>query len=54
MKKPSHVVAEPGDLRSLCGVKRPLPVVAGKHVQMHIDGHNIQLCPDCDRLRVKP
>jgi hypothetical protein len=46
-KRPCHVIAAPGDRRSLCGVKDPLPRVWARYVQAHIDGHQMLVCPEC-------
>ena len=35
MSFPTHIIAEPGDLKSLCGVRDPLPVVALEHAAEH-------------------
>lgn len=46
--QPTHIVDEPGQ-RSRCGLKRKdaIPVVLARHVQAHVDGHAIVLCPEC-------
>jgi hypothetical protein len=46
-ERPAHIVDHPGDRKSRCGVKDPLPVVAAKHVQAHVDGHGMPVCPGC-------
>jgi hypothetical protein len=33
--RPCHIVADPRDNRSLCGVKDPMPVVAQKAAILH-------------------
>lgn len=48
---PSHVIAHPGDTHSLCGVKNPLPVVAAKFVEAHVNGWGMVVCPACDEAR---
>lgn len=55
-EQPTHVIADPGDTRSICGVKNPLPVVAAKHVQAHIDGRARvgKPFPICDECRITP
>jgi hypothetical protein len=44
---PTHIVDAPGDRKSRCGIKDPLPVVWAPHVQAHIDGHQMPVCPEC-------
>jgi hypothetical protein len=44
---PTHVLAQPGDRRSLCGAKDPLPRVAAAFVSMHINGWGMKVCPGC-------
>lgn len=46
---PTHVLAEPGDARTLCGQKRKdvLPLVWAPYVEMHVKGHNMEVCPGC-------
>lgn len=48
--QPTHIVAAPGDKRSLCGIKDSLPRVWAAFVQAHIDGRNMLVCPECDAL----
>ena len=51
MTAPSHVVADPCDQRSLCGMKNPLPVLAAFAVHHHQRRRDFTVCGDCaDRL----
>jgi hypothetical protein len=43
----THIVANGGDKRSLCGVKDPVPVVGAKFVQAHVEGWGMEVCPEC-------
>lgn len=47
----THVVAEPGAKRTLCGIKaserEALPIVAAQHVGAHIRGHGMTVCDAC-------
>jgi hypothetical protein len=47
---PTHVIANPGDKRSLCGVKKPLPRVWVRFVDAHVEGHGMVVCPECASL----
>lgn len=47
---PTHLVAEPGASKALCGVKDPLPRVWARWAQAHIDGHGMPVCPACDAI----
>lgn len=48
---PTHVVADVGDKRALCGIKKPRPVVLAAFVRAHVDGHGLVVCERCaDRL----
>lgn len=48
MNAPAHISPAPGSKRHLCGVKsRELPYVGAAHVQAHIDGWTMPVCPDC-------
>lgn len=40
----------PGDKRSLCGVKKPLPVVWAPFVDAHVKGWGMVVCPACAAL----
>ncbi len=44
---PTHVVAQPGDARSLCGLKEPFPCVAAAHVAAHVNGWGMVVCHAC-------
>lgn len=44
---PTHVIATPGDRRSLCGVKDPLPLICAPFVQAHVDGYGLLVCDAC-------
>jgi hypothetical protein len=46
---PTHVVEQPGDKYTLCGAKEPddLPRVWIEAAQRHVDGHGMQVCPEC-------
>ena len=44
---PVHVIADPGDRVSLCGIRNPAPVVAARHVEAHRRGRDIVVCPAC-------
>lgn len=44
---PAHIVDQPGDRFSRCGVKDPLPVVWAPFVQKHIDGYGMAVCDQC-------
>lgn len=46
----THVIAHLGDRRSLCGVKKPLPVVWARFVDAHVEGHGMIICRDCRPL----
>jgi hypothetical protein len=45
--RPTHIIDRPGDRKSRCGVKDPLPYVAAHAVQRHVDGHGMAVCPEC-------
>jgi hypothetical protein len=45
--KPTHVIATPGDRRSLCGIKDPLPLICAPFVQRHVDGYGLLVCDAC-------
>lgn len=47
---PTHVVADAGDKRSLCGVKKPRPVVLARFVRAHVDGYGLVVCAGCADL----
>lgn len=49
-ERPSHVIANPGDRRSLCGVKDPLPVTWAPFVAAHVRGHGMLVCAECAAL----
>jgi hypothetical protein len=38
--RPTHLVRDPGDRRSLCGIKNPLPVCAARHARAHRYPHD--------------
>ena len=50
---PTHVIADVGDQRALCGAydakfRAPaMPYVWAPYVQMHVDGRGMVVCPDC-------
>jgi len=46
-KRPTHIVDDPGDRYSRCGVKDPLPVCFSPFVQRHIDGYDMPVCEEC-------
>lgn len=43
----THIIAMPGDRRTLCGIKDAVPHVWAKFVQAHVDGWAMPVCPDC-------
>ena len=45
---PTHVLAEPGNRKSLCGIKDPLPVIGAAHVAAHVAGYGMVVCSDCE------
>lgn len=52
----THIKAGDANEATLCGrtPRRPkknadLPYVGAAHVQAHIDGHDVKLCPECAR-----
>lgn len=47
MTAPTHVVAQPGDRKSLCGIRDALPVVAAKAVDAHVRGYAMLVCSEC-------
>lgn len=49
-KDPTHIVDQPGDKRSRCGIKNPTPVVWAPFVQAHVDGWGMQVCEECAGL----
>lgn len=45
---PTHLYADTFAAPPLCGIKpRTWPAVALEHAQAHIDGHGLEICPDC-------
>ena len=48
-RRPTHVLAQPGDRYVLCGKKTKdvLPIVWAAAVQAHVDGYGMVLCPAC-------
>ncbi len=44
---PTHIMADAGDRRSLCGLKDPYPHVLARFVQAHVNGWGMPVCPDC-------
>lgn len=44
---PAHIVNRGGDRHALCGVKDPMPVVGLAHVDAHVRGHAMPVCPEC-------
>ena len=48
---PTHLVADYDSGRTCCGIKlksdKALPFVAVEHAQAHVEGHGIELCPEC-------
>lgn len=44
---PTHIVDDCWDRYSRCGIKDPLPVVAAAHVEAHVEGRGMTLCPAC-------
>jgi hypothetical protein len=50
----THIVATPGDRRSLCGERDPWPRVWKPFVAMHVRGHGMVPCPECYRAAGYP
>lgn len=47
MDTPVHIVDQPGDRHSRCGIKDPLPVCAAAFVQVHVSGYDMPVCEQC-------
>lgn len=50
MTAPTHIVAKPGDRRSLCGLRDALPVVWVEAVDAHVRGWQMVICAECARV----
>lgn len=48
---PTHLIARPGDRRSLCGVKDPLPVMWARWVGEHQARYEFVVCAECEEKR---
>jgi hypothetical protein len=46
-ERPTHIVDHPGDRKSRCGLKDPLPVIYAPFVQRHVDGYGMTVCVEC-------
>jgi len=46
-ERPTHLVRQPGDKRSVCGIKDPLPVCAAKAALGHHRGRGAVFCSIC-------
>lgn len=44
---PAHLYAHSSDDTSICGIKRPCPVVLACHAQAHVDGRGAVICVAC-------
>lgn len=51
MTAPTHIVANPGDRRSMCGIKDPMPVVWVEFVDAHVRGYGMAVCEQCAAVR---
>lgn len=49
-ERPTHIVANPGDRESLCGIRKPLPIVWAPFVERHVEGYGMAVCSECDAV----
>jgi hypothetical protein len=47
--RPAHIIDHIGDRSTRCGRKdkEMYPVVLARHVQAHINGHDMPVCAEC-------
>lgn len=47
---PAHLINVPGEKRSLCGIKNPLPIMCAYAVPLHREHYDLMVCPECEAL----
>lgn len=45
----THIIDRAGDRKTRCGLtgKAAYPLVLARHVQMHVNGWDMSICPEC-------